>query len=92
VGQYFYNHNCIEFQYSVEGLQRPFVQLARNGYSIIVSALELYRWKKGGKLVQDAFPDLSPTDREFLINGLTPDDQDALYGPAEPAPEPVKGP
>jgi hypothetical protein len=29
-------------------------------------------------LIQDAFPDLSPDDREFLMTGITPEEWDSL--------------
>lgn len=32
----------------------------------------------GGKLIQDAMPNLSPDDREFLMTGATPDEWDEM--------------
>jgi hypothetical protein len=29
---------------------------------------------QGGALLQDAFPDLSPPEREFILSGITPDE------------------
>jgi hypothetical protein len=40
---------------------------------------EQYRNYIDGMLVQDAFPDLSPDDREFIISGVTTEEWDALY-------------
>ena len=34
-------------------------------------------------LVQVAFPDLDDDDREFLLNGTTPEEWDELMGPEE---------
>ena len=36
-------------------------------------------WKNGGKCIQDAMPQLSPEDREFLMTGITPDEWDAAF-------------
>lgn len=33
-----------------------------------------------GKLIQDVFPQLSPSEREFLINGVTPEEWKANFG------------
>ena len=33
-----------------------------------------------GAMVQDAFPYLTPTEREVLIAGMTPEGQDVIYG------------
>jgi hypothetical protein len=38
---------------------------------------------RAGMLAQDAFPNLSADDREFIISGLTPEDWKALYGEPE---------
>lgn len=32
-----------------------------------------------GKLIQDAFPHLSASDREFILTGLTDDEWDSLF-------------
>ena len=36
----------------------------------------------GGKLVQDAFPNLSADDREFIMTGITPDEWDETFAEA----------
>ena len=33
-----------------------------------------------GALLQDAFPNLSADDREFIISGITPEEWDAAFG------------
>jgi len=47
---------------------------------------QIDRWE-GGALVQDVFPHLTPSEREFLISGVTPEewgqmesDMDEVYG------------
>lgn len=34
---------------------------------------------QGGMLIQDAFPEMSPTDRERFISGLCPDCQKEIF-------------
>lgn len=36
-----------------------------------------------GELVQDAFPNLSPDEREFIISGTTKEEWEALFGDGE---------
>lgn len=36
-------------------------------------------WQRSGKMVQDAFPDLSAAQREFLLSGSTPEEWDELW-------------
>lgn len=33
-----------------------------------------------GKLAQNAFPQLTPDEREFIISGVTPDEWNAAFG------------
>jgi len=44
-----------------------------NTREIDVTEFQLERWK-GGHLIQDVMPDLSPDDREFLMTGITPEE------------------
>lgn len=76
---FFYNPAGVRFEYSHAGLMAPHVQLALNGYTVTVSAGALLKWKYQDALVQDCFPELSPTDREFLITGLSPEQQDDFF-------------
>jgi hypothetical protein len=36
-----------------------------------------------GALIQDAFPTLSAADREFVLTGITTEEWDHAFGPAE---------
>lgn len=45
---------------------------------IAVSQADIDRWQKGGLLIQQAMPDLTPEDREFLMTGITPEEWDTL--------------
>ena len=40
----------------------------------------LERWQ-AGLLIQQAFPTLSPDDREFIMTGVTPEEWDAAFPP-----------
>jgi hypothetical protein len=46
---------------------------------IPVTEEQLKAWQ-GGMLIQNAMPDLSPDDREFLMTGSTPEEWDAAFG------------
>lgn len=41
---------------------------------------QLTSWA-AGVLIQDAMPNLTPDQREFLITGCTPEDWDKMFGP-----------
>lgn len=38
-----------------------------------------YRWQEG-ELIQNAMPDLTPTEREQLISNLCPECQEIIFG------------
>ena len=40
--------------------------------------MQLAQWR-GGMLIQDAMPDLSVDEREFIMTGMTPDDWEKMY-------------
>jgi len=37
----------------------------------------------GGRLAQEVFPHLSPSEREFIISGITPEEWVMLFGEVE---------
>lgn len=41
---------------------------------------QVQRWENG-ELIQDAFPNLTPGEREFLLTGITPDEWEKTFGP-----------
>jgi len=41
-----------------------------NQQSVIVNKKRLEKWRKGELLAQEAFPELSADEREFLISGI----------------------
>lgn len=51
-------------------------------YTLTVDIYKYYAWKDGA-LVQDAFPDLKPEQREFLISGITPSEWEAMFPSSE---------
>lgn len=46
---------------------------------IEVTQEELLAWQRGA-LIQDAMPNLSADDREFIMTGITPDEWDEAFG------------
>lgn len=46
---------------------------------LTVEAEEFLNFQSGEILVQDAFPHMSPTDRERFISGLCPDCQKEIF-------------
>ena len=45
-------------------------------------ALSMMEWRRG-MLIQDAFPYLSAEEREFIITGFTPIEQERFFGKGE---------
>jgi len=41
---------------------------------IAVTDSEITDWETSGKLIQEAFPNLSADDREFILTGVTPEE------------------
>lgn len=46
---------------------------------IDVTADQLRSWRDG-TLIQVAMPNLTPEDREFIMNGITPEEWDDTFG------------
>jgi hypothetical protein len=44
-----------------------------------ISEEQYNRWKTTGLLIQDAFPNLSEDDREFILTGITSDEWDKTF-------------
>jgi hypothetical protein len=49
---------------------------------INVTEEQIFAWEMG-KLIQDAMPQLSADDREFVKTGITGEEWDQLFGGAE---------
>jgi len=49
-----------------------------------VTPEQIKAWENG-MLIQDAMPNLSQDEREFIITGITPEGWDALFGEDEEA-------
>jgi len=41
---------------------------------------EFYLWRASGMFIQDAMPNTSADDREFLISGTTPEEWEEMFG------------
>ena len=50
-----------------------------NVRDIDVDQSQLDLWQKG-MLIQDAMPDVSADDREFIMTGYTPEDWEKIFG------------
>ena len=46
---------------------------------IAVTARQIASWERG-ELIQDAMPNLTPAEREFIKMGITPDEWDDIFG------------
>jgi hypothetical protein len=44
-----------------------------------VTQNQMADWVDGGVLLQHAFPDLTPDQREFILNGITTEEWDAAF-------------
>lgn len=53
-----------------------------NTLDINVNEEQLTRWKNG-ELIQNAMPNLTADEREFIITGLTAEDWDNMFGEEE---------
>lgn len=53
-----------------------------NVMEIDVTEEQLAAWR-GGELIQNAMPQLSADEREFILSGLMPADWDSLFGGEE---------
>jgi len=50
-----------------------------NEMELDITQEQMDRWQKGGELIQNVFPHLSPEQREFLMSGATPEEWDRLF-------------
>jgi len=50
-----------------------------NTKEINVTPAQIAAWE-GGELAQNAFPDASPSEREFIMTGCTEPDWTAMFG------------
>jgi hypothetical protein len=50
-----------------------------NTMEIEVSEAQIARWERG-ELIQNATPNLTPDEREFIKTGVTPEEWDAQFG------------
>ena len=55
----------------------PVTGLSRT-FDLDVTADQIKEWENGA-LIQDIMPHLSPSQREFIISGCTPEDFDLLF-------------
>lgn len=51
-----------------------------NTLDLDITSEQLFRVNTGAELIQNIVPHLSPSDREFLITGITSEEWDKLFG------------
>ena len=54
----------------------------QNTMELDVTMIQLHLWQSG-ELIQKAMPNLSLTEREFLITGMSPEEQEEFYNKLE---------
>lgn len=54
-----------------------------NSMDIPVSEERVRAWLKSDELIQNAFPELTADQREFLMTGITPEEWNAAFGEEE---------
>lgn len=54
------------------------VSLKENTMTLTIDPADLQKWQNG-ELVQNAFPYLTPAEREFIISGVLPGEWDTLF-------------
>jgi len=50
-----------------------------NKMELPVTAAQMFQWSIQKKLIQNVMPHLSIIEREFLITGMTPEEQKIFY-------------
>jgi hypothetical protein len=53
-----------------------------NKATITITEAQYTSWKNGA-LIQDAMPNLSKEEREFILTGYTPDDWEKMFPPED---------
>lgn len=53
--------------------------ITKKEYSVVIPCHQLFEIRQG-KHIQDACPQMSPDDREFLISGTSPEGWQQLFG------------
>lgn len=51
-----------------------------NEMDLPITEEEFLAWRESGQLIQDAFPQLTPSQREFLLTGSTDEEWDSAFG------------
>lgn len=44
-----------------------------------ISMQDITKFHNGNQLIQDAFPNLTPDEREFILTGITPEEWDSVF-------------
>lgn len=67
--------------YEVELLDEQNIRIGRKGtdYTVDTTIKQVREWQSG-QYIQEAMPDLSAEQREFLISGFTPAEFERIFG------------
>ena len=52
-------------------------------YKVVADIEKVYKWLVSGELIQNALPDLSPEQRDFLLMNLTPAEMEIMLPDSE---------
>ena len=72
--------------YTLMAIDETQTQITRSDKKIVVKHnidklnRSWYQWTQGEMLIQNAFPYLTPDEREFLITGITKEEWAELFG------------
>ena len=54
-----------------------------NEMDLPITQEQLDAWKRNNLLIQQAFPQLTPAQREFIMTGYTEEDWEVMFPPEE---------
>jgi hypothetical protein len=54
-----------------------------NTMELPITPDEWMNWKSGRVLIQNAMPNLTPEQREFIMTGYTPEDWEMMFPPEQ---------
>ena len=60
----------------------PFTGIVRTK-ELAITLFEYDTWKRGGQLIQHAFPNLSADDREFILTGISSSEWNTAFDPSD---------
>ena len=72
------------FQMEIQVLKLTKISMfsgCENTMELPISSVDYFKWHNGESgLIQNAFPNLTPDQREFMMTGATPEEWNELFG------------